>query len=158
MNYRALLICAVFTVPCGAHARQQDTAAQGAEYRAAAAQEALVKVGIKYRYGGKTPERGFDCSGLVAYAFEQAWGVRLPRSTAEQRSLGRAVKRAQLEPGDLVFFNTRHRPYSHVGIYLGDGMFVHAPRAGQRVRLENMDNPYWRTRLDGARRLDPPAL
>jgi cell wall-associated NlpC family hydrolase len=127
------------------------------EYRAAAAKEALVKVGIRYRYGGSSPESGFDCSGLVAHVFERAWGMSLPRRTAEQRYVGRAVKREALQPGDLVFYNTRNRPYSHVGIYLGDGIFVHAPRRGQRVRLENIDNPYWRARFNGARRLDPPG-
>jgi cell wall-associated NlpC family hydrolase len=155
MRYKILAFCVFFTAlaPFDAVAGQEDAAA----YRAAAAKEALVKVGIHYRYGGMSPEQGFDCSGLVAYVFERAWGVSLPRSTSEQRSVGHAVKRASLEPGDLVFYNTRNRPYSHVGIYLGDGVFVHAPRRGQRVRLENVDNPYWRARFSGARRLDPPA-
>lgn len=156
MRYKFLALCAFFAAlaPFDALAGQESAAA----YRAAAAKEALVKVGIHYRYGGMSPEQGFDCSGLVAYVFERAWGVSLPRSTSEQRSLGRAVKRANLEPGDLVFYNTRNRPYSHVGIYLGDGIFVHAPRRGQRVRLENIDNPYWRAHYDGARRLNPPSL
>lgn len=156
MRYKFLALCAFFAAlaPFDALAGQESAAA----YRAAAAKEALVKVGIHYRYGGMSPEQGFDCSGLVAYVFERAWGVSLPRSTSEQRSLGRAVKRANLEPGDLVFYNTRNRPYSHVGIYLGDGIFVHAPRRGQRVRLENIDNPYWRAHFDGARRLNPPSL
>lgn len=131
--------------------------AQSVDYRALAAKEALVKVGIHYRYGGSSPAEGFDCSGLVAHVFERAWGISIPRSTAGQRSVGHAVKRGSLQPGDLVFYNTRNRPYSHVGIYLGDGIFVHAPRPGQRVRIENMDNSYWRARFNGARRLDPPA-
>ena len=131
--------------------------AQTVDYRALAAKEALVKVGIHYRYGGSSPAEGFDCSGLVAHVFERAWGISIPRSTAQQRSVGHAVKRENLQPGDLVFYNTRNRPYSHVGIYLGDGIFVHAPRPGQRVRIENMDNSYWRARFSGARRLDPPA-
>ena len=130
--------------------------AQTVDYRALAAKEALVKVGIHYRYGGSSPAEGFDCSGLVAHVFERAWGISIPRSTAQQRSVGHAVKRENLQPGDLVFYNTRNRPYSHVGIYLGDGIFVHAPRRGQRVRIENMDNSYWRARFSGARRLDPP--
>ena len=149
MGYKTLLLCAFLATPLVARA-------DAAEYRAAAAKEALVKVGIHYRYGGASPEQGFDCSGLVSYVFERAWGVSLPRNTSQQRSLGRPVQRDRLEPGDLVFYNTRNRPYSHVGIYLGDGVFVHAPRRGQRVRLENVDNPYWRARFDGARRLDPP--
>jgi cell wall-associated NlpC family hydrolase len=154
MSHKLLFLCAFSAAMAAAPAHAGD--AKAAQYRAAAANEALVKVGIRYRYGGKTPEQGFDCSGLVAHVYERAWGLTIPRSTAEQRSIGRGVKRDHLEPGDLVFYNTRNRPYSHVGIYLGDGIFVHAPRAGQRVRLENMDNSYWRARFNGARRLDPP--
>jgi cell wall-associated NlpC family hydrolase len=156
MRYKILVLCAFFAALMAGEARATPNTA--AEYRAAAAQEALVKVGIHYRYGGSSPDQGFDCSGLVAYVFERAWGVALPRSTSQQRSLGHPVKLANLQPGDLVFYNTRNRPYSHVGIYLGDGIFVHAPRRGQRVRLENVDNPYWRARFSGARRLDPPSL
>ncbi|HET7365483.1 MAG TPA: C40 family peptidase [Burkholderiales bacterium] len=127
------------------------------DYRRAAAAEALVTVGVRYHYGGSSPDTGFDCSGLVTHVYERAWGIDLPRRTEEQRHLGRAIKRTELQPGDLVFYNTRHRPFSHVGIYLGDGDFVHAPRRGQRVRVESINNPYWRARFSGARRLDPPA-
>ena len=127
------------------------------DYGLAAADEALVTVGARYHYGGSSPDTGFDCSGLVAHVYERAWGIALPRRTAEQRHLGRPIKRAELQPGDLVFYNTRKRPFSHVGIYLGDGDFVHAPRPGQRVRVESINNPYWRARFSGARRLDPPA-
>jgi len=127
------------------------------DYGLAAADEALVTVGARYHYGGSSPDTGFDCSGLVAHVYERAWGIELPRRTAEQRHLGRPIKRAELQPGDLVFYNTRKRPFSHVGIYLGDGDFVHAPRPGQRVRVESINNPYWRARFSGARRLDPPA-
>jgi cell wall-associated NlpC family hydrolase len=154
MRYKLLFLLALFALaaPFEAHAKAD------ADYRTAAAKEALINVGIHYRYGGMSPEEGFDCSGLVAHVFERAWGLALPRSTAEQRSIGHRVKRQKLEPGDLVFFNTRGRPYSHVGIYLGDGIFIHAPRRGAKVRLENLDNRYWRARFDGARRLDPPSL
>ena len=144
-------MCAFLAVACGAQADVPD-------YRKAAAQEAMVKVGIRYKFGGSSPETGFDCSGLVAYVFERAWGISVPRRTEEQRSVGRAVKRAELQPGDLVFYNTRGRPFSHVGIYLGDGEFVHAPRPGARVRVERVDTPYWNARFNGARRLDPPTF
>jgi cell wall-associated NlpC family hydrolase len=110
-----------------------------------------------YRYGGNSPDTGFDCSGLVTHVFEQAWGVAVPRGTEAQSTVGRPVKLRELAPGDLVFYDTRGRPYSHVGIYLGDGNFVHAPRPGQRVRIESVNNPYWRTRFNGARRIDPPT-
>lgn len=127
------------------------------DYRFAAALQALVSVGVRYHYGGTSPETGFDCSGLVAHVYERAWGLALPRRTDEQRKLGRPVKRTDLQPGDLVFYNTRNRPYSHVGIYLGDGNFVHAPRPGYRVRVESIHSRYWRARFNGARRLDPPS-
>ena len=120
--------------------------------------QALSAVGTKYRYGGNAPETGFDCSGLVTHVFQQAWGLELPRRTQEQRRVGRSVKLKDLQAGDLVFYNTRNRPYSHVGIYLGEGRFVHAPRSGARVRVESLHSRYWRARFNGARRLEPPTL
>ena len=155
MGHKLLFTCLFLAAlaPRHAHAR----AASEHEYRVAAAAQALVAVGARYRYGGSSPETGFDCSGLVAHVYERAWGISLPRRTREQRRVGHPVKLAQLEPGDLVFYNTRHRPYSHVGIYLGGGNFVHAPRSGQRVRVESINSRYWRARFNGARRLDPPA-
>lgn len=117
---------------------------------------ALLALGAQYRLGGRSPETGFDCSGLVAHVFERAWGVLLPRSALQQASVGNPIQKlAELEPGDLVFYNTRDSPFSHVGIYVGDGRFVHAPRPGQRVRAESVDKPYWRARFTGARRLSP---
>ena len=151
MAAKLLIMCAFVVLACSAQAEVAD-------YRKAAAQEALVKVGMRYKFGGKSPETGFDCSGLVTYVFERAWGITIPRSTEQQRRAGRAVKRAELQPGDLVFYDTRNRPYSHVGIYLGDGNFVHAPRPGAKVRVESINTPYWRARFNGARRLDPPLF
>lgn len=119
---------------------------------------ALHALGVHYRLGGRSPETGFDCSGLVAHVFERAWGLLLPRNTAGQRHVGRPVALKELQPGDLVFYNTRNRPYSHVGIYVGEGRFVHAPRPGGYVRMESVRTPYWRARFNGARRLNPPAL
>jgi cell wall-associated NlpC family hydrolase len=119
--------------------------------------QALSALGVKYRYGGNSPETGFDCSGLVAHVFEQAWGLVLPRRAREQASVGKPVRKLkELESGDLVFYNTRGA-YSHVGIYIGDGRFIHAPRPGARVRTESIENPYWRARFNGARRLHPPS-
>ncbi len=154
MGHKLLITCA-FVAALGATKAQARTD-HPANYRLAAAVEALVNVGAPYHYGGMSPDTGFDCSGLVAHVYEQAWGIQLPRRTEEQRAVGHPVKLAQLEPGDLVFYNTRHRPYSHVGIYLGDGKFVHAPRRGRRVTVESINSPYWRARFNGARRLDPP--
>lgn len=119
--------------------------------------EALRQVGAAYQWGGRSPETGFDCSGLVAHAFEEAWGLELPRSTRELARTGTRVRLAELRPGDLVFYNTRNRPYSHVGIYIGEGRFVHAPRRGAKVRIESLETRYWRSRFNGARRLTPPS-
>jgi cell wall-associated NlpC family hydrolase len=119
---------------------------------------ALHALGTQYRYGGSSPETGFDCSGLVAHVFAQAWGVAVPRTTEQQKRVGKPVRLTELEPGDLIFYNTRNRPYSHVGIYLGDGRFVHAPRSGAQVRVESVRTAYWRSRFNGARRLDPPTF
>jgi cell wall-associated NlpC family hydrolase len=155
MGHKFLLTCALVAALAGASAPARSST--GEDYRFAAALQALVTVGTRYHYGGSSPETGFDCSGLVTHVYERAWGLALPRRTEEQRHVGHPVKRGDLQPGDLVFYNTRHRPYSHVGIYLGDGNFIHAPRPGYRVRVENIDSPYWRARYNGARRLDPPA-
>jgi cell wall-associated NlpC family hydrolase len=155
MRHKLLFTCAFISLLAGAS--PGASAQTSRDYRLAAAVQALFTVGVRYHYGGSSPETGFDCSGLVAHVYEQAWGIALPRRTEEQRAIGRPVKLSDLQPGDLVFYNTRNRPFSHVGIYLGDGDFVHAPRRGQRVRVESLRTPYWRARFDGARRLDPPV-
>ena len=154
MKHKLLFTCAFLLTLSSAGSARAETSD---DYRFAAALQALVTVGVRYHYGGSSPETGFDCSGLVAHVYERAWGIAVPRNTEEQRAVGRPVKLADLQPGDLVFYNTRNRPFSHVGIYLGDGDFVHAPRRGQRVRVESIRSSYWRARFDGARRLDPPV-
>ncbi|MBS0570374.1 MAG: C40 family peptidase [Proteobacteria bacterium] len=115
---------------------------------------AIGLVGTPYRFGGNTPQGGFDCSGLVDYVFRTVAGIELPR-TAEAISRIRApgVPRAALESGDLVFFTHRGRTITHVGIYVGKGRFVHAPNAGGTVRLDDLDAPYWRDHYGGAKRL-----
>lgn len=114
---------------------------------------ALQVLGVKYKYGGESPNTGFDCSGLVSYAAEKSLGLKLPRQSAEIARQGISIKRSELKKGDLVFFNTRGRRFSHVGIYLGDEKFVHAPRSGSVVRIEDMSATYWSKRYNGARRL-----
>lgn len=108
-------------------------------------------LGTKYRWGGKTPA-GFDCSGFVQYLAKKHLGMDMPRVAADQAKFGTAVSRDQLQPGDLVFFNTSGRRNSHVGIYIGDNQMVHAPRTGARVRVEKLSS-YWTKRYNGARRL-----
>ena len=117
------------------------------------AQTALNFLGIKYRFGGDTPKEGFDCSGLVAYVAEKSLGLKLPRRSAELAREGLTVDRDELKKGDLVFFNTRRSRNSHVGIYLGNHEFVHAPSTGSVVRIDSMDTTYWKKRYNGARRL-----
>ena len=117
------------------------------------ASTALDFLGIKYRYGGNSPKSGFDCSGLVHYAAEKSLGLKLPRSSAGLAREGESIPRSELRKGDLVFFNTLGRRYSHVGIYLGDHKFVHAPHRGSVVRIEDMNETYWQKHYTGARRL-----
>ena len=115
-------------------------------------------VGVDYRFGGTTPEAGLDCSGLVRYVFQQVTGITLPRTSQEMSRLGIKIATADLRVGDLVFFNTRSLPFSHVGIYLGDDRFVHAPSRGGEVEVTAMSASYWRTRFSGGRRLPVVAL
>jgi cell wall-associated NlpC family hydrolase len=114
---------------------------------------ALSLVGIDYRYGGETPDRGLDCSGLIRYVFQQVTGVTLPRTAKELSRIGKDIRTAELEPGDLVFFNTRRFAFSHVGIYLGNDRFIHAPSRGGEVGVASLASAYWQKRYNGARRL-----
>lgn len=123
--------------------------------RSEALLQALLAIGIDYSPGGKSPATGFDCSGLVAYVFREAWGIRLPATTAAQSQAGVPVSLAELRAGDLVFYDTLQRPNSHVGIYLGEGKFVHAPKSGAQVRIESLQSIYWSQRFNGARRIEP---
>ena len=115
--------------------------------------QALGYLGIRYKYGGSSPDTGFDCSGLVRYVVSQAIGLVLPRDARAISEVGSRVSTQELQPGDLVFFNTLRRPYSHVGIYVGESRFIHAPARGGAVELVSMTERYWQSRFDGARRL-----
>jgi len=115
---------------------------------------AIGLVGTPYRYGGNTPESGFDCSGLVDFVFRDAAGLWLPRSTRELIELDAPeIHRDRLQPGDLVFFNPGGGDVSHIAIYVGEGRFVHAPSQGGTVRLDSLDNPYWRQAYRSAKRV-----
>ena len=118
---------------------------------------AMSLTGIKYKYGGSNPDTGFDCSGFVRYVFSQAANLTLPPTARAISQIGKTVKKEELQPGDLVFFNTLKSAFSHVGIYVGDNKFIHAPRTGGEVRVENMQNSYWQRRYNGAQRLDEEA-
>lgn len=122
------------------------------------AMQALTHLGVPYRSGGLSPRTGFDCSGLVVYAYRVGAGLALPRNALDLSRRGEPVAREDLMPGDLVFYNTQQRAYSHVGIYLGEGRFIHAPSSGGEVRVESLHAGYWARRYDGARRiLVPPG-
>jgi len=118
--------------------------------------QALAHLGTPYRMGGLSPRTGFDCSGLVAYVYREGAGLALPRNTFDLSRLGAPIERAALRPGDLVFYNTQRREYSHVGIYLGEDRFIHAPTSGGEVRVENLRADYWTRRYSGARRVITP--
>lgn len=127
----------------------------------AKAQEVLINAlsltGIKYKYGGSNPDTGFDCSGFVRYVFSQAANLTLPPTALAISQIGKTVRKDELQPGDLVFFNTLKHAFSHVGIYVGDNKFVHAPRTGGAVRVESMQTSYWASRYNGAQRLENEA-
>jgi cell wall-associated NlpC family hydrolase len=151
-----------FSVGCSSLPPQPSDVAIDTSPMSEARQEAMLQtllaLGIDYRYGGKSHERGFDCSGLVAHVFREAYGIDLPHNAYAQSRLGVRVSLSELRAGDLVFYNTLNRPFSHVGIYLGDGRFVHAPKTGAQVRVESMRGRYWLRRFDGARRIGPARL
>lgn len=118
---------------------------------------AMGSLGVPYRRGGNSIETGFDCSGFVRAMYQQTVGLILPRRANEQAAATQSIDRKDLQPGDLVFFNTMRRAFSHVGIYVGDGKFIHSPKPGAQVRVEDMGVAYWARRFDGARRVPVAA-
>ena len=114
---------------------------------------AIGFLGVPYRRGGNTAESGFDCSGFVRAMYNQTVGHLLPRRAEEQAAATEKIDRSELKPGDLVFFNTMRRTFSHVGIYVGEGKFIHSPKPGAQVRVEDMSGSYWQSRFNGGRRV-----
>ncbi len=114
---------------------------------------ALALIGVNYKFGSNSPETGFDCSGLVSHLFQEVAGVVLPRNSQSMSKVGEKIAPSDLQPGDLVFFNTRRQAFSHVGIYIGDERFVHAPRRGRDVEVADMQDSYWKKHFNGARRV-----
>lgn len=115
---------------------------------------AMSFLGVPYKRGGNN-ENGFDCSGFVRSIYQQSIGLLLPRRAEQQAAATQSIEKSELQPGDLVFFNTLRRAFSHVGIYVGEGKFIHAPKPGAQVRVESMGISYWQSRFDGARRVNP---
>lgn len=136
------------------------TMASAADASAEVVLRALSLLGVNYRYGGNTPDSGLDCSGLVKLVYHETIGMVLPRRSDDMSRVGETVPMADLQPGDLVFFNTMRFAFSHVGIYIGNGQFVHAPSRGKQVRVEELNKDYWLRRFDGGRRLlsPPPEI
>jgi len=163
----ALLLFSGATVSPALHAAESKRPSWIAPAQAAASQVAasawssaedlgtfaLGLVGVRYRYGGVDPDQGLDCSGLIQYVFEQVTGVTLPRTSRELAKIGDRIALGDLAPGDLVFFNTRRFAFSHVGLYLGDNRFIHAPSRGRDVVVASLADNYWKKSFDGARRL-----
>ena len=131
-----------------------ETASQWSDTAQEILLNALSLTGVKYKYGGKSPETGFDCSGFVKYVFEQAANLTLPHGARAISQLGQQIPVEQLQPGDLVFFNTLKTAFSHVGIYVGEGRFIHAPSSGGGIHVVSMNDAYWSKRFNGARRID----
>jgi len=117
---------------------------------------AMGYLGVPYRRGG-TGLQGFDCSGFVQAMYENTLGLVLPHNAKAQAAATEKIDKTELQPGDLVFFNTLRRAFSHVGIYIGEGKFIHSPRAGGEVRIEDMRDNYWVKRFNGARRVNSPS-
>ena len=149
-----LLLCSA----CATAHREAPFSSRGPESYSIEAMNdlAIYAVGLAetpYHYGGNSPENGFDCSGFVYHVYLTSLGLQLPRTSVELSRVGDPLKEDQLRPGDLVFFNTQRQPYSHVGIYVGENRFVHAPKSGKAIAIVNMRENYWRSRYDGARRI-----
>ena len=161
----AASLCLVFALPSQAQdapppsigaattAAVRDAAATALHSARNLTSAALDLIGIRYKWGGTTPASGLDCSGLVQFVFQQVTGVTLPRSARDLSRIGEVVALSDLKPGDLVFFNTRRFAFSHVGIYVGDNRFIHAPRRGRDVEIATIDQSYWQKHFNGARRL-----
>jgi len=157
------LLCACSSAPVSTQSHRTPALGESHDYlvleQADAAQEIVMfaygLIGTGYRFGGRNPEAGLDCSGMVAYIVEQVSGTRLPHNAARIADQTRPISMRDLQPGDLVFFNTLKRRHSHMGIYLGEGKFIHAPSSRGSVRIDSLDNVYFAPRFDGARTLQP---
>lgn len=139
-------------VSCGSAPPQRNAIAP--QSRSEAREVVIYALGlmdVDYRFGGKNPESGLDCSGMVSYIYRHALGIELPPNAAKIARIGREIETARLAPGDLVFFNTTGKPFSHVGIYLGDDRFIHAPSSNGKIKVSSLKTAYYAQRLEAAR-------
>lgn len=147
-----------FMAEKGLLGRLQQVRASVADRASELVVNAMGFLGVPYRRGGNGVDSGgFDCSGFVKAMYEQTLGLILPRRANEQAAATQTIDKQDLQPGDLVFFNTMRHAFSHVGIYVGDGKFIHSPKPGAEVRVEDMSIKYWAQRFDGARRVLAPG-
>ena len=151
MQRLALALLALLLAACATPARSPEYGS-GADMNEVALY-AMSLADTPYRYGGNSAENGFDCSGFVQHVYLNTLGMKLPRTSQEMSRMGLNLELGELRPGDLVFFNTRRRPFSHVGIYVGEDRFVHSPSSGRAIMVSSMRDDYWRNRYNGARRV-----
>jgi cell wall-associated NlpC family hydrolase len=151
MQKLALLLLLALLTACGSAPVRNDSSRN--ERMNDLVMYAMSLTETPYRYGGNSARSGFDCSGYVGHVYREMLDISLPRTTGEISHVGEPLRQSELRPGDLVFFNTQRRPFSHVGIYVGERKFVHSPKSGDRIRVENMELNYWKSRYNGARRV-----
>ena len=145
---RPLLLCAVLLAAAGCSSVPRSGASKGG---GAVVDWAQRSIGRPYKSAGRSPDAGFDCSGLAWWTHHQT-GIDIPVTSATQFRGGREVQKKLLLPGDLVFFSTERRGPSHVGVYIGKGRFIHAPKTGSTVSISSLEETYWSKRYIGARR------
>ena len=150
----AALLAACASAPPPSPGRTPAPSSERADFSAKGSEVALFALGLidtGYRFGGKNPQAGLDCSGMVSYIYDRGAGLKVSGSAADIARQGRPVDRASLRPGDLVFFNTRNASFSHVGVYIGENRFVHAPSSSGRVRIDQLNARYYAQRFEAAR-------
>ncbi len=162
IHVNVLILAAFLVFSCGLCQAEDTNQTSLLDQASATVQEvmmsALALTGTPYKFGGTSPDTGFDCSGFVRYVFQQAANLTLPHGARALSQIGKVIPVDQLQPGDLVFYNTLKSSFSHVGIYIGDNRFIHAPSAGGGVHIVNMQDEYWTKRFNGARRIDKSSV
>lgn len=151
MQRLAIALLVLLLTACATPARSPESGSDAGMNEVAL--YAMSLADTPYRYGGNSAENGFDCSGFVQHVYLNTLGMKLPRTSQEMSRMGLNLETGELRPGDLVFFNTRRRPFSHVGIYVGEERFVHSPSSGRAIMVSSMREDYWRNRYNGARRI-----
>lgn len=147
----SLLLC---FMPARAEDTQTGSVSEGLKQSAQPLFKALSMIGTPYKFGGSKPEKGLDCSGFVRHVYKESSDITLPRTAKDMSRQGKEITESDLKPGDLVFFNTRKKPFSHVGIYAGNGEFVHASsQRSKQVTVSRLRDTYWSARFNGARRV-----